>query len=129
MTFGGGGGSAGRRNSGGVPRLARTLTREQVTQLCDVMIIEGIGKAVPLEGVALPHARGRLEGTQIDVPAQEGPLLITHWDRDDGSFHHTVRQAYLMAAADVAVDRDIVDHMHVIAALRHEAGRPASSSR
>lgn len=40
-----------------------------------------------------------------------------------------VRQAYLMAAADVAVDRDIVDHMHVIAALRHEAGRPASSSR
>lgn len=32
-----------------------------------------------LAGVALPHARGRLEGTQIDVPAQEGPLLITHW--------------------------------------------------
>jgi CBS domain-containing protein len=40
-----------------------------------------------------------------------------------------VRQAYVMAVADVAGDREVVDHMHVIAALRHQAGGPASSPR
>lgn len=40
-----------------------------------------------------------------------------------------VRQAYVMAVADVVGDREIVDHMHVIAALRHQAGGPASSPR
>ena len=40
-----------------------------------------------------------------------------------------VRQAYVMAVADVAGDREIVDHLHVIAALKHQAGGSPSSPR